>query len=245
MSESGHLAAAAYARSLAGPRKNTTIDRFHHAVEWLVLFPVRSRHWWRARKKHQARAAAIAATKKTLANARSVKAGASQTVFNVGLYLLLLDQDLAEFTDDMVSAVGVGRRRFVAKYEAVLLFEAAEDLPQLLGKTFRDAARELGASTEQLQKLNGASSSLHQFWDNHREFLGDVRTALAAHREHNALLYAEKLEALDPLQVMRLAADFSSHLERLIGVLVELAGLTVGVRAILDDMARTSKKSAG
>lgn len=206
---------------------------------------MRVRHWWRARKKHRVRADAIATTKNTLANAKKVNAGASQAVFNVGLYLLLLDQDLADFTDDMLNAVGVRRRRFVAKHEAVLLFEAAEDLPRLLGKTFREAVGQLGASADQLQRLNSASSSLHRFWDSHRDFLGGIRKALAAHREHDALLYAEKLEALDPLEVTRLAADFSGHLERLIGVLVEVAGLTVGMRAILDDMIRTSKKTAG
>lgn len=186
---------------------------------------------------------AIAITVKTLGNAKRVNAGATRTVFNVGLYLLLIDQDLADFTDDMVNAVGVRRRRFVAKHEAVLLFEAAEDLPQLLGKSFRNAAGQLGASPEQLQRLNAASSSMHGFWDTHREFLGSIRKALAAHREHDALAYVEKLEALDPLAVMRLAVAFSGHLEGLIGVLVELAGLTVGMRSILDDMTRTSKTS--
>lgn len=204
---------------------------------------MRVRHWLRARKKHRVRTEAIAITVKTLGNAKRVNAGATRTVFNVGLYLLLIDQDLADFTDDMVNAVGVRRRRFVAKHEAVLLFEAAEDLPQLLGKSFRNAAGQLGASPEQLQRLNAASSSMHGFWDTHREFLGSIRKALAAHREHDALAYVEKLEALDPLAVMRLAVAFSGHLEGLIGVLVELAGLTVGMRSILDDMTRTSKTS--
>ena len=151
-----------------------------------MLLRVRVRHWWRARKKHRVRAEAIATTRKTLGKAKNVNAGASRAVFNVGLYLLLLDQDLADFTDDMVNAVGVRRRRFVAKHKAVLLFEAAEDLPQLLGKSFRDAVGQLGASPDQLQRLNAASSSLHRFWDTHREFLGSIRKALAAHREHDA-----------------------------------------------------------
>ncbi|MGE0363991.1 MAG: hypothetical protein AB7H93_16015 [Vicinamibacterales bacterium] len=150
-----------------------------------MLLRVRIRHWWRARKKHRVRAEAIATTR-TLRSAKKVNAGASQAVFNVGLYLLLLDQDVADFTDDMVNAVGVRRRRFVGKHEAVLLFEAAEDLPQLLGKTFREAVCQLGASPDQVQRLNAASSSLHRFWDNHREFLGSIRQALAAHREQTA-----------------------------------------------------------
>jgi hypothetical protein len=42
---------------------------------------------------------------------------------------------------------------------------------------------------------------------------------------------------------MRLAAEFTGHLENLIGVLVELAGLTVGTDAILQDMLQTSRNN--
>ena len=37
-----------------------------------------------------------------------------RTVFNVALYLLQIDQDLAYFTTDMVEAIGDRRRAFVA-----------------------------------------------------------------------------------------------------------------------------------
>jgi len=163
-------------------------------------------------------------------------------VFNVALYLLLLDQDMADFTDDMVNAVGVRRRRFIAKHEAVLLYEAAEDLPQLLGREFREAVVALGASPTQQKRLAEASSGLSQFWRKHREFLGDTRQALAAHREHNALLYVEKLDSLKPLEVMSLAAEFSGHLEQVIAVLIDVARLTVGIPAILRDMRHSTRK---
>jgi hypothetical protein len=39
-------------------------------------------------------------------------AGGARAVFNVGMYLLMLDEDLAYFTDDLVSAVGCRRRAF-------------------------------------------------------------------------------------------------------------------------------------
>jgi hypothetical protein len=62
---------------------------------------------------------------------------------------------------------------------------------------------------------------------------------LAAHRQHDALVYAEKLDSLKPLEIMRLGAEFSEHLERLISVLVDLATLTHGIPAILGDMKRS------
>lgn len=145
----------------------------------------------------------------------------------------------------MVCAIGDRRRRFVAKNEAVLLYEAAEDLPQLRGREFRDAVAALGASETQRQQLNQASAGLNQFWREHREFLGEIRKALAAHREHDALQYIEKLDSLVPLEVMRRAAEFSGHLERLIAVLIDLAGLTAGIPAVFEDMKRSIKGKTG
>jgi len=100
----------------------------------------------------------------TLQHATQMNSENVKIVFNVGLYLLLLDQDLADFTDDLVCAIGDRRRAFIAKHEAVLLYEAAEDLPQLLGHEFRGAVKALGASEEQLSRLNSVSSDLSRFW---------------------------------------------------------------------------------
>lgn len=216
-------------------------EQLKNLIERVVLLPVRLRHRRCARPKHKARAAALATIANTLRQAGHLKAESVRRVFNVGLYLLLMDQDLADFTDDLVNAIGDRRRRFIAKHEAVLLYEAAEDLPQLLGKEFRQAVMALGTREDLMTQLNQVSSDLNKFWQQHREFLGTVRNAVAAHREHDALRYVETLQALAPLEVMRRAADLSGLLERLIGVLTEIALLSVSPAAIVRDMLNSSK----
>lgn len=214
-------------------------ERLKRAIERVILLPRRMQHRAQSQKKHRVRRAAIATVRRTLAGAKSLNARSVAAVYNVTLYLLLLDQDLADFTDDMVGATGDQRRRFVAKHEAVLLYEAADDLPHLLGRDFRAAVAALGANDLQQKRLNDCSSLLSHFWRMHRNFLGEIRQALAAHREHDALTYVEKLDALEPLEVMRLSAELSGHLQRLIAVLTELAGLTVGLPALISDMKRS------
>jgi hypothetical protein len=137
------------------------------------------------------------------------------------------------------------RRAFLAKQEAMLLYEAAEDLPQLLGREFRGAVKALGASAEQIARLNSVSSDLNQFWQRHREFLGSIRNALAAHRDHDALRYAESLDAIKALDhVMARAAELSQLLERLVVLITELATLTVGPEAIIRDMVTSNRKAS-
>ena len=223
-------------------------EQLKNVVERVVLLPVRFRHRRRASPKHKARIAALATTTATLQKARDLKAEGTRTLYNVGLYLLLLDQDLAYFTDDLVYAIGDRRRRFVAKHEAILLYEAAEDLPQLLGKRFRVAVSGLNAPQELGETLGAVSSDLNAFWQRHREFLGAIRNAVAAHREQDALRYQELLDAIEPLAVMRRAADLSTLLQRLIGVITQIALLNAGPASILQDMlgsARRGQSSKG
>jgi hypothetical protein len=218
------------------------IEQLKNVIERAVLLPVRLRHRRRAHLKHKPRAEALATTTKTLEQATALKAESVRRVYNVALYLLLLDQDVADFTDDLVNAIGDRRRRFIAKHEAVLLYEAAEDLPQLLGKEFRRAVVALRTPEDLVKGLNDVSSDLNKFWQQQCEFLRSIRNAVAAHREQDALRYQQILEAVEPVEVMQRAADLSVHLERLITVLTKIALLTSSPAAIMQDMLSSSQR---
>jgi hypothetical protein len=217
-------------------------EKLKNWLERFIGLPFRLRHRLRARQKHIVRTDALKTVQKTLQNAARLNAANTTVVFNVGLYVLLLDQDLAFFTDDLVYAIGDHRRAFIAKHEAVLLYEVSKNLPSLLGKNFRDAVKTLGATPDQLQRVNAVSSDLNGFWQREREFLGKIRNVLAAHRVQNALLYCASMEALKPLEVMARGVELSGFLDRLIKTLTEMALLTVGHSAILRDMLHSSKQ---
>lgn len=200
-------------------------ERLKDGIEKLMsirrYFRFRSRA--RTRKRDIARIRALRSVQQTLQSAVLLKAKNVQTVFNVALYLLQLDQDLAFFTKDMVWAIGDRRRAFLAKYEALLLYEAAEDLPHLLGKKFRDAIGALALHEEQVQKIASISSDLNKFWIKNRKFLGGIRNAVAAHRDHDALRYVNSIEAIEPLEVMTCAAELSTLLNSLVQELARIA----------------------
>lgn len=129
------------------------------------------------------------------------------------------------------------------KHEAVLLYEAAEDVPQLLGREFRTAINALGVPPEDLARINAVSSELNKFWQRHRDFLGKIRNALAAHREHNAMMYSERLDELKPLEVMARAVELSGFLEQLVQALTAVARLTSNPTVILRDMLNSKGNS--
>jgi predicted O-linked N-acetylglucosamine transferase (SPINDLY family) len=222
-------------------RRSLKDEQLKAILERVIMLPMRLRHRASARQKYKARVEAIASTRYTLERATQLRLENLRIVFNVALYLLLFDQDLADFTDDLVCAIGDRRRAFLAKHEAVLLYEAVEDLRHLLGRDLRNAVKALGTSDEEIARLNTVSSELTGFWDEQREFLGAIRNALSAHREQDALRYLRALEQLRPLEVMQRAADLSQRIERLVRVLTEVARLTRDPMVILRDMVGGGK----
>ena len=123
------------------------------------------------------------------------------------------------------------------------MYEAAEDVPQLLGREFRAALDALNVPPDDLARINAVSSELNKFWQKHRQFIGKIRKSLAAHRERDALLYAERLEELKPLEVMSRAAELSGLLEKLVQALTTVARLTSNRTVILRDMLTSKSKS--
>ncbi len=217
-------------------------EQLKNAIETIVNFRYRLRARSNARKKRRIRNQALVSARQTLQQATDARAKNIQTVFNVALYLLQIDQDLAYFTTDMVVAIGDRRRAFVAKHEAVLLYEAAEDVPQLLGKKFRDAIAALSIPPEQLDAINAVSSDLNRFWRTHREFLGRIRNALAAHRDQDALAYAQALDSIKPLEVMHRAAELSQLLETLVQQLTAIGHLTSNPGVIFTDIVKSNDR---
>src|SRR5437879_520876 len=110
---------------------------------------MRLRHRARAREKYKARTEAIDSVQRVFSRAGGINPERIKRVYNLVFYTLLVDQDLADFTDSLIHATGDRRRAFSAKHEAVLLYEAAKDLHQMLGRDFRNAIKSFGATDEQ------------------------------------------------------------------------------------------------
>jgi hypothetical protein len=202
-----------------------------YLIEWTVLLPYRIRLRWNKRGRKRQRDAAIHSIRNLVEKSGTLFSH-SRRIHNVSLYALILDQDIAMLTDDMVLAVGQQRRVFVARNLAVLLYEASQDLPDLLGRDYRESLRTLTIPDTWLDELNKASKQLNRFKDEHREFLGRIRNLIGAHRDKDAITQLEAMETLEPIDVMRLAAKLQEPLNLLINLQIKLT-LHVGDMSIL------------
>jgi hypothetical protein len=182
----------------------------------LLLIPGRFRYRWRNRKRLRV----TEGLKKTL-EARceeATRAGSSsyKGLYNVGLFVALLEQDVSAFSESIYFARSNWHRQFHSRALAVLLHEGAEDLPELLGKDYRSWLKEVEVDESLVSALNSIHSKLTAFRRQHGQFLGEVRNHVGAHREHDALAQLELMSRFTAIDVYQRAAEFTVPLRELV-----------------------------
>ncbi len=209
----------------------------------LFLIPGRLRFRWRNRKRQR-----VTENLKQTLRARCEEAtrASSKTyrgLYNVGLFVALLEQDISAFSECIYFARSDWHRQFHARNLAVLLFEGAEDLPELLGKEYRAWLKEISADTL-VDHLNQIHSKFSSFQRKHGPFLKEVRTYVGAHRDHDSLVQLELMSRFTALDVYRLGAEFSVPLRELINFYMKLLAHMHDPLVMLQAAARTLPNDA-
>ena len=145
-----------------------------------------------------------------------------RNIYNVGLYVLVLEHDITVLKHDALFAVWEWKKKYIARQFAVLLYEASHDLPTILGKNFRASLGTLPNTEDELNKLNSLTKSLSQFKKDNRAMLNELRNYAGAHRDNDAGKQLQVIEKVNLLQMMELAANFYETIRELIPMLSRL-----------------------
>lgn len=212
-------------RVAAGLGRESTFHSLGITLELLrnaLALPGRLRHRWKNRRRLSA-SASLQRTLKINGDKAAVAGLASyRGIYNVALYVSIAEQDLSTYAESLVFARSEWHRKFYARGLAVLLFEVAEDLPELLGKQYREWLMDIQASADYLQRLNVIGKSINAFRKAHEPFLGRVRNYVGAHRDHDAFAQYEVLHNLDVLEVFQLAPRLSEPIRALVAFHTDL-----------------------
>ena len=104
----------------------------------------------------------------------------------------------------------------------MLLHEAAEDLPQLLGKEYRQWLKELELGEAWFEALNSIGKKLSAFRKAHGDFLHDVRNYVGAHRHHDAITQLDTMDRFKAIEVYRLAGELSEPVRDMVAFYTRL-----------------------
>lgn len=196
---------------------------------WLGRAPIayltlrnRWRSWLRERRRLRVLDETIQTLRQQQQKCRDLGLLDIERVYNVALYLLLIDRDGASIRGEMVSGFDVKRLRLAARQQALLIYEACDDLTQMLGKTFRHSLAQLGLRETSLQKFNSILKQLHTFKRvNHSFLYNDIRNIGAGHRAKDALEFLRRTEAINPLDVFKLGGEFFDIVRLVLDFLLE------------------------
>jgi hypothetical protein len=192
----------------------------------LLILSVIRRNQWRTWKTERKRIPVLDSTIGTFREqqykARERGLVHVERVYNVGLYVLLMDRDFSILKFDMVSTFDKWRLRFTARQIALLLYEACDDLSSMLGKEFRESLMLLETNSASFDDFNRVTQQLNRFKNSNHQFLyHDIRNLLVGHRSQDSLEFLRALEALDPMQIFRLGAEFFDIIHLLITFLIQ------------------------
>ena len=132
-------------------------------------------------------------------------------------------------------------KKYVARQLAVLLYEASNDLPNLLGKEFRGSLKTLLLSGEDLTEFNRITKNLNQFKKSNRLLLNELRNFVGAHRDNDAGKQLEIIEKIDLLQMMGLAGDLYAVMNVLIPFLTKLTLMLGDWQVLIKHMPMEAK----
>ncbi len=190
--------------------------RAHRWIEFIVFFRTRRRIARDHALRQSARNSAFDEVQKQMEKAREAGFSSFSGVHNVSLYLLLLDQDLQDYVLQFSKATGRRQRVFAARGLAVLLYEAAEDIPELFGKQYRAVLKKFSVSDDIMVALNDGVGCVNTFKKQNSDALKTIRSYVGAHRDKDAAKQIEVLDAINPLAVLSMAPELTVGLSKLL-----------------------------
>lgn len=188
------------------------------AWQWCRTFRAR-------RRKVAALERATTTIRRELQLAQELGLTAIATVYNVALFLMIFERDFLLLRDDVLFARSSWRRQWALRIMVLNIYEATEDIGQLLGKSFRSTLHEFPLTEEDWNAFNALRSGFAQLKRRNRPVLKELRNAVAAHREHDADKTLALVEGLEFDDVVDMAGELYDQIRPTYDFLVRVGYL--------------------
>jgi hypothetical protein len=147
----------------------------------------------------------------------------NEAFFNILLYLLLAYRDFWVLTMGYDRTHDPCHRGFYLRQFALLIYEITNDLPELLGRDFRERMKRLPDGVNPLSELDPLTKEVNRLRKNNEKNLYLIRNCVSAHRDNDAIRQWEVLREMEGDQLLHLTADLHDLLEQTTTSLFRLA----------------------
>ncbi|MBI5384319.1 MAG: hypothetical protein HZA90_06485 [Verrucomicrobia bacterium] len=183
-----------------------------NAIERTILAVPRQSLRWNSRKKLRALLGAMETCIATRAKVSKLNLPDIERLFDASLFCLIYEADLTVLSRDMTCRSAWWDSRLYARLLAMTMLECVEDIPAVLGKSFRQALTNVVTDRVHLQQISKMTGALSDFRKNHEHELREIRQIAAAHRDHDSRLVASSIERLDLRKLTVLSQELGSSL---------------------------------
>ncbi len=146
-------------------------------------------------------------------------------IWNLAGFILTASLDAKISCENLIFLSGYGKKELQIRNLCVLIYEASEDLEQLLGRELFDELRNLEISLQTVQALKAAKKELSRFRKEHQASLKLIRKIVGAHRDHDFLVQLETIEGLSGTAFLKVVFRFDDI----------LSGISIPIQNILNE----------
>jgi len=222
-------------------QKKDLYERINIFVDSILLIPVRIKHKKNSSRNLKKNHILIESISKNLYIVDNKKNSNFYQIFNLSLYLALLFDDFLYIHEALISANGKRKKRVFAKQVAVQLYEASEDLKKLLGKPLSDSLIALNIPHELLNQLEQIKESLNFYRRKNQQVLFSIRNIVGAHRDNDSILYLEKLNSINPIDIVTISTEFINYMNIIFGLLTQIIQNINRPETILQEIVKNRK----
>lgn len=157
----------------------------------------------------------IKLTEKIKRLAKEKKSNENVIIWNIFGFLNILEYDLTSVGYNLVFENKPWQKVYYARQVTLVMYEAFNDLPEVLGKYYKQIFEGIEKAKPYLETLKGYKKDFEFLKNTNFEYLQEIRMNVSAHRDQDIDRQLEVIRTIDPYRVIKIMFDFEKILRKI------------------------------
>lgn len=157
----------------------------------------------------------IKLTEKIKRLAKEKKSNENVIIWNIFGFLNILEYDLTSVGYNLAFENKPWQKVYYARQVTLVMYEAFNDLPEVLGKYYKQIFDGIEKAKPYLETLKGYKKDFELLKNTNFEYLQEIRMNVSAHRDQDIDRQLEVIRTIDPYRVIKIMFDFEKILRKI------------------------------
>jgi hypothetical protein len=148
-------------------------------------------------------------------------------LWNVYGFINIVAFDLISVGYNLIFEEKRWQKIYFARQVALIIVEALKDIPEVLGKNYKQLFYGIDIAEGYLDELNKYKKELENYKTLHLKKLYEIRIIVGAHRDQDIDKQLEIISKIDPYTIIKVMTDFENIIRKILEHLQKLLVYTV------------------